>query len=264
MEERKDTDKGFDDIVFEGRNREYGAYALRKAYNMILLGSVLIAVLIVSLTVMIPYLKVLGTISEAGSKRSSRYVSLQVENIEQPEEQLYVPPSTPPPPESQPVVKYVAPVIVDTVPANELISPTVDQVLANPDNTSEEITAVTSSGDDEIMGDGTGDGTDEPFVVVEEQPTFMGGGIEKFRAWVQKRVVYPREAEENGIEGKVFLTFVVERDGSVSTVQIVKGVDKLLDDEAKKAIEASPKWTPGLQRGRPVRVRFSFYLNFSL
>jgi protein TonB len=101
-------------------------------------------------------------------------------------------------------------------------------------------------------------------MLVEVTPTFRGGDLERFREWVQKRVVYPQEAQDNRIHGKVYLTFVVERDGSVSTVNIIKGVDPLLDDAAKKAIESSPKWSPGLQRGRPVRVRFSIYLNFQI
>jgi protein TonB len=60
------------------------------------------------------------------------------------------------------------------------------------------------------------------------------------------------------------MTFVIERDGTVSTVKIVRGVDPLIDKEAQRAIESSPKWSPGLQRGRPVRVRFSIFLNFTL
>jgi protein TonB len=98
---------------------------------------------------------------------------------------------------------------------------------------------------------------------VEVTPTFRGGGIEKFREWVQKRTNYPQTAQDNGIQGKVIITFVVEKDGSVSNVKVMKGVDKILDDEAVKAIESSPKWSPGLQRGKPVRVRFLFPLVFS-
>ena len=94
-------------------------------------------------------------------------------------------------------------------------------------------------------------------------PSFKGGGLEKFRAWVQNRTTYPQAAIERKIKGKVYLTFIVEKDGSVSNVTIVKGVDPLLDDEAVKAISASPRWTPGLQRGEPVRVRYSIPLNFS-
>jgi protein TonB len=255
---------GYDDLIFAGRNKEYGAYAIRKAYGRSVLFSLAIALVMGSLAVVIPYLRVLRTVDIAGSGRGSRYVSIQAEEITVPDEPLFVPPSAPRPPEAEQIVKYVAPEVVDTVPLNTNLTPSTDQVLANPVNDNEEVTAVQSSGDDELMGDGTGEGNDEPFIFVEERPTFMGGDLEKFRGWVQRRVVYPKVAEDNGIEGKVFLTFIVERDGSVTNVQIVKGVDKLLDDEAKRAIEASPKWAPGLQRGRPVRVRFSIFLNFSL
>jgi len=75
---------------------------------------------------------------------------------------------------------------------------------------------------------------------------------------------YPQEAQDNGIQGRVYMTFVVERDGSVSTVNIVRGVHPSLDSVSVRAIKSSPKWTPGLQRGRPVRVRFSMFLNFTL
>ncbi len=105
---------------------------------------------------------------------------------------------------------------------------------------------------------------EEIFVVVEDMPTFRGGDVDKFREWVQKRVKYPQIAAENGIQGKVFIMFVVEPDGSVSNVQILRGVDPALDDEAIKAVQASPKWVPGKQRGAPVRVRFSITVNFQL
>ena len=94
-------------------------------------------------------------------------------------------------------------------------------------------------------------------------PSFKGGGIEKFRAWVQNRTTYPKEAIDKKIKGKVYLTFIVEKDGSVTNVSVVKSVDQMLDAEAAKAISESPKWTPGLQRGLPVRVRYSIALNFS-
>jgi len=105
---------------------------------------------------------------------------------------------------------------------------------------------------------------EEIFVIVEDMPTFRGGDVDKFREWVQKRVKYPQIAAENGIQGKVFIMFVIEPDGSVSNVQILRGVDPALDDEAVKAVQASPKWVPGKQRGAPVRVRFSITVNFQL
>ncbi|MCU0377390.1 MAG: energy transducer TonB [Bacteroidales bacterium] len=105
---------------------------------------------------------------------------------------------------------------------------------------------------------------DEIFVIVEDMPTFKGGDINTFREWVQKRVRYPELAAENGIAGRVFITFVVETNGTVSNVTVTRSVDALLDEAAKEAVAASPKWEPGMQRGRPVRVRYSIPIIFQL
>ncbi len=105
---------------------------------------------------------------------------------------------------------------------------------------------------------------EEIFVIVEDMPTFRGGDVNKFREWVQRRVNYPQIAAENGIQGKVFLMFVVEPDGSVTNVTIMRGVDPALDNEAIRVVESSPSWSPGKQRGSAVRVRFSITVNFQL
>lgn len=105
---------------------------------------------------------------------------------------------------------------------------------------------------------------EEIFVIVEDMPKFRGGDINKFREWVQKRVRYPELASENGIQGRVFITFVVETNGNVSNVTVTRSVDALLDDAAREAVAASPKWEPGMQRGRPVRVRYSIPIIFQL
>jgi periplasmic protein TonB len=257
--------KAFDDLIFDKRNKEYGGYMLRRNYSRILNWSTIIAVVIFSVIVLIPFIRILTRPAETGTRAGSRYVSVQMDKLEPPKEEIYVPPSAPPPPASQPVVRYVPPVIVDSIPPAEKPLPTVADVQASdPDKNNQEVTVSNSASENEIVGDPEGTGGDEPFMIVEVKPTFRGGDLEKFREWVQKRVVYPQEAQENRIHGKVYLTFVVERDGSVSNVNIVRSVDKSLDDAAKKAIESSPKWSPGLQRGRPVRVRFSIYLNFQI
>jgi protein TonB len=185
-----------------------------------------------------------------------------MENLEPPKEQVFVPPS-PPPSQAihvEEIVKYVPPVVVDSVPPQEKSLPSTDEIL---NQTTKENTDIkgTGSGDDLFGQDGTE--TDEPFFQVEIMPSFKGGGLDKFRDWIQKRANYPQEAYKKKITGKVLLTFIVEKDGSVSNVTVVKGVNPLLDDEAVKAISESPKWTPGLQRGEPVRVRYSIPLNFS-
>jgi TonB family protein len=105
---------------------------------------------------------------------------------------------------------------------------------------------------------------DDIFMIVEDMPTFDGGDVQKFSNWVKERVRYPQIAIENGIQGKVFIGFVVEKDGTVSTVQVLRSVDKSNDDEAVRVVLSSPKWKPGYQRGQPVRVRFSITVNFAL
>ena len=108
------------------------------------------------------------------------------------------------------------------------------------------------------------DKEEEIFVTAEEMPTFRGGDQSKFAKWVKDNVNYPQLAAENGVHGKVYVGFVVEPDGSVSNVAIMRGVDAALDNEALRVVRKSPKWAPGLQRGAPVRVRFTITVNFQL
>jgi len=250
----------FDDLLFEKRNREYGAFMLRKRYKSVVFVSIIIAVLIVSSVVVLPF--VLTPHSDHILTGGVSFVQVNMENFEPPEEQIFVPPAPPPPAASkiQEVIRYEPPVVVDSVPALETSLSTTDQVISQGFNDQIQVTG-TGTGEELIEGD-SGVNTDEPFFFVEMMPTFKGGDINKFRDWVQKRTNYPQIAIDKKIQGKVFLTFIVEPDGAVSSVTVVKGVDPLIDDEAVKAIEASPKWSPGLQRGQPVRVRYSMWLNF--
>lgn len=103
-----------------------------------------------------------------------------------------------------------------------------------------------------------------PVVVADEMPSFNGKDINEFRNWVQKDLVYPTLAAENGIQGTVTLSFVVERDGSVSNVKVLRGRDKELDALAVKKVSSSPKWSPGKNRGKPVRVTFNLPVLFKL
>ncbi|MGD9976913.1 MAG: energy transducer TonB [Bacteroidales bacterium] len=104
-----------------------------------------------------------------------------------------------------------------------------------------------------------------PFVVVEEMPNFGEGGIDEFRNnYVAKNLKYPDIAAENGIQGRVYINFVVEPDGRVTNVKVVRGVDASLDKEAVRVVSSSPKWKPGKQRGKPVRVQFTIPIIFVL
>ncbi|MCL2098359.1 MAG: energy transducer TonB [Bacteroidales bacterium] len=103
-----------------------------------------------------------------------------------------------------------------------------------------------------------------PVAVVEEKPKFMGGDENEFTKWVFKNMVYPDIAMENNIQGRVILSFVVGADGRVVDVKVLRGVDPSLDKEAVRVISMSPKWTPGENRGKPARVKYTFPVIFQL
>ena len=103
-----------------------------------------------------------------------------------------------------------------------------------------------------------------PFQLVEEKPSFNGGDANEFSKWVNSKLVYPEIAKENGVQGRVTLSFTVEKDGSVTNVRVLRGVDPSLDDEAVRVVKSSPKWKPGKQRDRTVKVTYTFPVIFQL
>jgi protein TonB len=252
----------FDDLLFESRNKEYGAYQLRKKYNSVLITGILISSLIGCFAVIIPFMAEPKT--EHILAGGGRFVQVEMEVLEPPKEEIYIPPA-PPPPESTPfqeVTKYVPPEVVDTIIPVENTIVSTDEFLAHSGDNQLEVQG-NGVGEDLLTGEG---GTDEggAFLLVEVMPSFKGGELNKFREWVNKRTNYPQAAINAKIHGTVFLTFVVEKDGSVSNVTVLKPVNPLIDSAAVKTISESPKWSPGLQRGEPVRVRFQISLNFIL
>ncbi len=98
---------------------------------------------------------------------------------------------------------------------------------------------------------------EEIFLIAEEMPSFRGGGLAEFRGWVGRNYQYPKLAADMGVEGNVTIWFVVEKDGSVTNVEVMQSPDPLLSDEAVRLISSSPKWTPGKNRNIPVRIRYS-------
>ena len=190
----------------------------------------------------------------SGQKKDSAFAGMTEEAIE--EEQIPVTEETPP--EEMPPPEVTVTDLFEIVEDDVVID---NEVKFEDDETSEdkvvEIYAPVLQAEEEEV-------EEEIFVIVEDMPKFKGGDINKFREWVQKRVRYPELATENGIQGRVFITFVVETNGNVSNVSISRSVDQLLDEAAKEAVMASPKWEPGMQRGRPVRVRYSIPIIFQL
>ncbi len=115
----------------------------------------------------------------------------------------------------------------------------------------------TYTGEEEVV-------EDDPVVIAEEMPSFMGGDVNAFSRWCSQHIKYPPVAIDNGSQGKVMLQFVVERDGSISRVTVRRGVDKYLDEEAVRVVKSSPKWKPGSNRGKPVRVYVNVPITFVL
>ena len=103
-----------------------------------------------------------------------------------------------------------------------------------------------------------------PFVVVDQKPTFQGGDANEFSKWVNSRLVYPEIAKENGIEGTVFLQFTIGADGRMQDVKVVRSPDETLSKEALRVVSSSPKWEPGRQRDRAVKVSYTFPVVYRL
>lgn len=103
---------------------------------------------------------------------------------------------------------------------------------------------------------------DEPFLIVETMPSFQGGDLNTFRNWVQSNVRFPQIALENGIQGTVVLSFVIEKDGSLTNIQVLRTPDRSLSEEATRVLQKSPKWSPGKQRNQVVRVKYTLPVVF--
>ena len=103
-----------------------------------------------------------------------------------------------------------------------------------------------------------------PFQLIEDRPKFLGGDASNFSKWVNQRLVYPEIAKENGVQGRVMLQFTIEKDGSLTKVKVLRGVDPSLDKEAVRVVSTSPKWSPGKQRDRAVPVTYTFPVVFQL
>lgn len=160
-----------------------------------------------------------------------------------------------PPPPPPPAPKLTD--LIDIVEDDTNIDEDLEIIDAEDESENTPVQDVTDFGD----YDGEDTGENEVFMVVEEMPTFPGGNVQK---WISKNVKYPQLALENGIQGKVFIQFVIEKDGSITGVKVIRGVDASLDKEAIRVVQAMPKWKPGSQRGKSVRVSYTLPINFQL
>ena len=161
----------------------------------------------------------------------------------------------PPPPPAAPAVAEVLTVVDDDVELADVeIASSEDDASAAQQETY--VAPVVEEEEEE-------EAAQQIFTVVEKQPEFPGGMAELMK-FLAKSIKYPVIAQENGIQGRVVCSFVVNRDGSIVDIQVMRGVDPSLDKEAVRVIGTMPKWKPGEQRGKPVRVRFILPVQFRL
>ena len=165
---------------------------------------------------------------------------------------------TPPPPPEMPKIPIVSDEIIIV---DDDMKITTDLIISTEDNKNlgVEIKEYVQGRKEEVVEE-----EDIPFMFVEEKPKFQGGDENNFTKWVAERLVYPEIAKENGVQGRVTLSFRVNTDGSVSDVKVLRGVDPSLDKEAVRVVSMSPKWTPGRQRNKAVRVIYQFPVIFQL
>jgi len=258
MAKEKINVPSFDDIVFESRNKEYGAYRLRKKYNRNVMISMLIGVIIIATAIITPYLN--AKAAENRAKRAERQVEIKMENLDQPNETVAPPPPPPPPPaDVVQQAKYVPPVVVDSVKPEENVQlMTADEAQIEVQD--QEVVEIVEEVKEEVQEE---DPEATPFVVVEEMPMFPGGDAELLK-YIAEHTQYPEIAKENNIQGRVIVRFCVTSKGGVSQVSILKGVDPELDAEAIRVVNSLPAFKPGKQGGKPVPVWYMVPITFTL
>jgi len=257
MAKEKITAPAFDDIVFENRNKEYGAYSLRKKYNRNVVIALIIGILILGTAVITPYLN--AKAAENKAKKAERQVEIKMENLDQPQQIAPPPPPPPPPPDAVQQARYVPPVVVDSIKpeeATQLMSADQAQVEVKNEEVVAEVAVVAEEVQENVD-------EAEPFVVVEEMPMFPGGES-ALLAYISEHTQYPEVAKENNIQGKVIVRFCVTSKGGVDKVEILKSVDPELDKEAIRVVKTLPAFKPGKQGGKPVPVWYMVPINFTL
>lgn len=257
-----------DDIVFEYRNKNYGAFFLRKIYNKHVTIATIIAIALFILFISAPLIaKYLG-----GGDDSSKVAQVEkvVELAEPPSLENKPPPPPPelPPPPPPPVVstvKFTPPVIKkdeevreeEEIPDQKELEDVVIATETVVGNTTEEVLV-------EAAPTEVGEVVDNQiFTFVEQNPEFPGG-LEAMYKYLGKNIRYPAVASRNGLEGNVILQFVVGKEGEISDIQVVKSLGGGTDEEAIRVVKTMPKWAPGKQNGRSVNVRYTLPVRFKL
>ena len=269
-------DKNWVELVFDGRNKEYGAYVLRKETGMRNIKSMLLVFAVIIAIMAGVAAKV--AIENAFPKKVAIETDVELTKLAEKKE-VKVEKKAPVKVEEQKVVEKVKSSVKFTPPVikkDDEVKP--EEELKSQEDLNKTNTAIGSfdvKGNDETGGEvlkakeviaqpePPKEEETKVFDVVEVMPTFPGGQAALFE-WLSKNIKYPVVAEENGVQGRVIVTFVVERNGSITDVQVAKSVDPSLDKEAVRVVKAMPHWIPGKQNGSAVRVKFTVPVTFRL
>jgi len=271
-------DKKWIDLVFEGKNEAYGAYAIRQdtgkrnLFAMLALIAGLALIVLTFLGVNVAQNVIAAAAAEHETEVTLEQIEEEVEEEKDDEEIVY---------DIQELEQLVAEETVmnsEKFTAYEMEDDAPEQVTKTQDEVAQSDVAIGAidydKGSDEAehvlkvnekVVDEVPPAVEETkiFEVVEQMPHFNGGDA-ALMEFLNKNIKYPVIAEENGIQGRVVATFVVERDGSITDVKIARSVDPSLDKEAVRVIKSMPKWVPGRQNGSPVRVKFTLPVTFRL
>lgn len=274
------TDEKWIDLIFEGRNKNYGAYTLRKntpkrhtfAFIVVMLATALIVLASIAAS----------KISRARQERKeamtqvSALSDIELDKPEElPEENQVKKFEAPPPVELKSTVQFTAPVIKkdEEVPEEqtmksqeELVKSDVQISIADVKGTDEEtgVDIATLQEHKVIVQEEKEEVKEEKVFEIVEQPPSFPGGESALYEWLSKNINYPVIAQENNIQGRVTCQFVVGRNGEIEDVRVVRGVDPSLDKEAIRVIKSMPKWIPGKQGGNAVKVRYTLPVQFKL
>ena len=263
------------DLIFEGKNQAYGAYKLRKGTSRRNIISIIIVVVVALLAFSVIAIK---KIVDANTEKVASTQVTELSNLEQKQKKAEVKKQIKVQEPEKVVervkssVKFTAPVIKkdsEVKPEDEI--KTQDQLMLNK--------AAIGSFDVKGNDDANGEvlkakeviAQPEPpkveenkvFDMVEEMPSFPGGPAALMQ-FLQSNTHYPAVAQENGVQGRVTVSFVVEKDGSITDVQVARSADPSLDKEAIRVVKSMPRWTPGRQNGSTVRVKFNVPVTFKL
>jgi len=248
------------DVVFEGRNKAYGAYELRTSNSNTTTKALIIGGIIFTFLVSIPVLANLLPDSAEDATLDTKITTVKLPPKEKPKENL---PPPPPPPPKVDQVKFVKPVVAKA-----------EEVVEEPPKIKEienkKIGAETIKGDPdaeltvEPVGNGPKDVVEEDNNIyntagIEVKPEFPGG-IDKFYNFIKKNYQAP---DEEGLNGKVFVSFVVEKDGSLTDIKVIRDIGYGTGKEAIRVLRSCPKWNPGEQNGKKVRVLYSLPINIT-